>query len=1615
GILGAGGAYVPLDPDYPADRLSYMLENSAAPVLVSQEHLVPRLPAHPEVLRIGNGGVLEGASDPVDGAPPLPRVDPSQVACILYTSGSTGRPKGVELTQLGIARLADGAARRIPVARRVHGQLSTISFDAASLEIWTALLGGGRLVGITRDDSVDPARLRRRLETQGIESLVVPTALFNQLVRQKPDLFDGVESVVVGGERADADVMRATQKAGPRRLYNAYGPTECSTIATWYEVPTLESDATSVPIGQPYDDTDIYVLGRDGRPCPYGVPGELCLGGEGLARGYVGQRAQTAERFVPHPFADGLRLYRTGDLVRFLEGGVLDFLGRVDHQVKIRGFRIEPGEIEAVLGQHRSVEAQSVAVQRDRGGLQRLVAFVVAVDPDAPPTATELRGFLRERLPEFMLPSSFPVLGQLPLTPNGKVDRGALPHFELLVEPEEVVEPRTETERALGAIWTDVLSRERVGVDDNFFELGGHSLLATQVLARMRGELGVDLTLREFFQRPTLAGLAEAVDGEGPGGVAPELKPVSPDADGTLPLSFDQERLWFLDRLEPGTATYLVPLALRLRGDLDTEALGLAFRVLVERHAVLRSRFVGRGGEGRVRVLALAELKADGPLLPHLDAGGESAEALAEAYARKSVDLETGPPFHAALARLGTRDYLFLLTLHHIVVDGESVAVVLQELEASYLRFTGPSGDHVGDPLPPLAVQFTDFAAWQRSRLTEESLDGRVEGWRRRLRGAPKLLELPTDRPRPAVQRHRGALVVRDLGEGLGSDLRDVARSSGTTPFVMALASFKILLSRLTHQRDLVVGSPVAGRELPQLEDLVGFFVGNLVLRTDLTGDPTFAEIVRRTQDTVLDAIADREVPFEKLVEALRPEQARGHHPFYQVTFQISDGDAVGHRFGPLHKELVIADSGSAKLDLSVHLRLRADGGATAEVEYDLDLLDGATVGRWLTAYARLLRSALGDRGQRLSHLPMLGDDARRQLRRWNDTDVDLPLRSSIPQLFARQVAARGDAVAVVHGSQVLTYRELEDRSRRLAAALVRRGVGPGDYVGLCMPRSADAMVAMLAILEAGGAYVPLGPEYPEDRLSFMLSDIGASVVVAQRDLADSLPSSAPLAFYDELMLDGAAGPADPPFPAVDGGFPALLVYTSGSTGRPKGVVVPHRAVTRLVLGSGYHDFDPGDRICQASTINFDAATFEIWGALLHGARTVIFDRGQLLDPAQFESEIDRTRADVLFLTTALFQDLARRAPRLLGKLRVVLFGGERCDPKAVAAALQKGAERTVHVYGPSEVTTFTTAQTVAAVAEDAASIPIGHAIANTHLHVVDPVGRRVDIGVDGELWIGGDGVAAGYLNRPAMTAERFVPDPFGERPGQRLYRSGDLVRRLGDGTVDFVGRTDHQIKLRGFRIELGEIEVALARRPEVDGQLAMVREDLVGDPRLAAYVTLRCAAGDDVDAIKGTILAGLAAELPEFMLPSTLTVLETFPLTANGKVDRRALPTPEVTANAEGTHRAPDSALAAAIADIWAETLGVEGVGLDDDFFKLGGHSLLATKVLARLCDLVEMDLPLLTLFESPVLQEFVARIDAELRRTTEGQEALALLEELHGMSDDEAMELLDGEDSAD
>jgi surfactin family lipopeptide synthetase A len=1614
-IYKAGGAYLPIDSQYPTDRIKYMVSNSEVKIILTDFSCLDMFTdLLGNILHLKSLVCLDTSENPINYAQLTDINIYNQLhfqhlstenfitsntatvpAYMLYTSGSTGLPKGAIVRH-------DGAINHIYAqfdeleltADFAFLQSAPSSTDISVWQFLAPLLIGGKTVIVDTESGFIPEKLFKVIQEKSITVVELVPAVFGglidyicQLPEDKRHLPDLKWMMVVGEPVAVKRVNQWLSLYPAIKIADAYGPTEAADDITQFIIDQpLPVNQRTVSIGQPLTNLNIYIIDREMQLVPIGFPGEICVSGIGVGDGYWQNPEKTKSSFVPNPFPHPTKklpagnpdlMYKTGDLGRWLPDGNIEFLGRIDNQVKIRGFRVELEEIEAMLHQHSSVRETVVIVLENNGDKRTsapfdfaqgeplstsLVAYIVPQAENSADLVSELRQLLKQRLPQHMMPSAFMLLDELPLAPSGKVDRRALPapDFTQLQNQNTFVAASTPIQEMLTGIWAEVLSLEKVGIHDNFLELGGHSLLATRVISKVRQVFEVELPLRRLFEQPTIAGLATVIEKAIKAGIgldAPSIERVS--RDGELILSFAQQRLWFLTQLQPNSPFNNLCAAFRLQGELNIQALQQSFDEIVRRHEVLRTNFQTVAGRPVQIIVSEATF-----CLPVVDLSDLSAdlqaiqiEQLTQTEAQQPFNLQIDLMIRAKLLRLGKQEYLLLLTVHHIASDGWSIGVFVQELSTLYQAFcTGQLPN-----LPAVPIQYADFAAWQRHWLVGDVLESQLAYWRQHLKGAPALLNLPTDHTRPAVQTFRGAYCTFEITPEQTAALKSFSQEQGCTLFMTLLAAFKTLLYRYTGNEDIVVGSPIANRNRTEIERLIGFFVNTLVLRSRLDGNPTFEELLSRVREVALGAYSHQGLPFDVLVEELQPQRSLSYTPLFQVMFVLQNAPMSEIELSGLNLSLLENDNGTAKFDLTLFME-ETDAGIVGTFEYSTDLFEADTIQRMSEHLQTLLVGIVSDPQQQLWELPLLSEAEKTQLAKWNDTQVAYP-QQCIHELFVAQVERTPDAVAVVCGAEQLTYKELNQRANQLAHYLRLLGVGKEVLVGICVERSLDMIVGLLGILKAGGAYLPLDPAYPQQRLAFMLADAGVSFVICHQSFVDRFDKMTVVCIDTDWHRIAQASRENPVSETTAENL-AYAIYTSGSTGKPKGVLGLHQgAVNRFHWMWETYPFTEGEVCCQKTSLNFVDSVWEIFGSLLQGVKTVIIGDRTVKDPQQFIETLAQHHVTRLVLVPSLLRVLldSRNLQARLPKLKLWVTSGEALNIDLLHQFRQTLPDSTLlNLYGSSEVSADVTCYSVTPREPLPERVAIGSAIANTQIHLLDKYLQAVPIGVTGELYVSGAGLARGYIHQPELTANKFI-----SKAGITLYKTGDIARYQGDGNLEFLGRIDNQVKLRGFRVELGEIAAILRQSAKIREAVVVVKEE---QQQLIAYVV------SEVDqVINITDLQQLLKEqLPEYMLPSAFVSLEALPLLPNGKVDYQSLPIPEgVRPQLEQQLQLPQTEVEKTIADIWQEVLRLDELGIHDNFFELGGHSLLLIQVHSKLQEVFQRDFALVEMFQYPTISQ--------------------------------------------
>ncbi|AGN34828.1 lichenysin non-ribosomal peptide synthetase LicA [Bacillus paralicheniformis] len=1534
-VLKAGAAYVPIDPDHPEKRVQHFFEDSGAAVLLTQKAMKPLAEAAEfggDILFLEDEHLYLGDASDLR----LP-ISPEAMANLTYTSGTTGTPKGNMVSHRNILRTVKNTNYLDVMTSDIVLSISNYVFDAFMFDVFGSLLNGAKLVIAPKDTILDMSRLAHVLEKEKVTVLMITTALFNLLTDMRPDSLKGLRRVLFGGERASVDhVRRALNTVGKGRLLHMYGPSESTVFTTYYPVNEVPDDAQAIPIGKPVSNTEVLILDSFGNVQPAGVAGELCVGGDGLVRGYFNRPELTAEKFTEHPFKTGEKIYRTGDMARWLADGCLEFIGRIDHQVKIRGQRIELGEIEHHLLTHEMVQEAAVLAV-DTGKRDQMICAYFTADQEL--SSEELRRYAAEGLPGYMIPSVFMQLQELPLTGNGKVDRRALPEPDVTqAAQKEYTAPRSRTEAQLADLWQEVLNVPKIGVHDNFFELGGHSLIGMTLIARIQQEMNVDLQLKDLFQAPTIETLAQAAEKtEKKSAVYIEAVP---DRD-TYPVSSAQKRLYVLQQIEGAEKSYHMPAVLQLEGKLDLKRLESAAQMLIKRHEAFRTTFEIKDGEPVQRIWEAAELTID-----VIDADEQEAEKLIKEFIRP-FDLTKAPLFRMSIIRFTGEKHLLLVDMHHIISDGASVSVLIDEMTKLY----------AGEALEPLRIQYKDFSVWQQHLLTERH-KVQEEYWLKELAGELPVLTLPADYPRPSIQTFEGSRLSFALKPELVQQLRKLAKETDSTLYMVLAASYSALLSKLSGQSEVIVGSPAAGRPHTDLNRIIGMFVNTLAIRTRPEGDKPFSAFLEEVKETTLGAFEHQDYPFEELIEKLNIQRDMSRNPLFDAVFSMRNADLKDLSMEGITLKPYDFAHQTAKFDLTL-TAAEEDGLLVFEMEYNTALFKHESIERWRGYWVNLLEAVAENPDARLSELSLLDEaEKRRIVQNWNETRLAVPQDKTVHELFEAQVLRTPDRGAAVYNGVKWTYKELNARANRLARLLIEKGARPEQRIGIMVKPSLEMAAGVLAILKAGAAYVPIDPSYPAERIGYVLKDSGAELLLTQTNLAAPEEFSGETLLLDSMLSEEITKDDEVnPQAGTQSDNLAYLIYTSGTTGQPKGVMVEHRSLVNLCY---WHNdafkVTEQDKSAKYAGFGFDASVWEMFPYWIAGAELHIIDEAIRMDITRLNQYFEENKITITFLPTQLceqFMELDNQS------LRVLLTGGDKL--KRIA----KRSYTLVNNYGPTENTVVATST---AIDPDKGMLSIGKPIANTRAYVLGQNNEVQPVGVAGELCIAGRGLARGYLNKPEETAKRFTEDPF--VPGERMYRTGDAVKWLEDGRLEYIGRIDQQVKIRGFRIELSEIEVQLARLSEVQEAVVTDIEDACGNKALCGYVV----ANEQLDT--ESLARKLAQTLPDYMVPSFWVQLKELPVTANGKVDRRALPQPDVEAQT-AEYKAPLTETEQLLADIWQEVLGIDRIGITDNFFALGGDSIKGIQMASRLQQ-HGWKLEMKDLFQHPTIGELSAYVQA-------------------------------------
>jgi amino acid adenylation domain-containing protein len=1555
GILKAGGAYVPVDTDYPQERVNHILEDTNAKIAVSSSKFAGNLADISEWLKVVE---LDEQNWELEAEPendPIRSIAPDNLAYVIYTSGSTGKPKGVQITQRNIVDYVYGLNDRIAIgACKTFGLMSTIATDLGNTILYSSLLYGGTLHVFSKETLSHIEALHTYFDDHLIDCIKMVPSHWKALSADKPLV--PARMLIFGGESLSTEIVSKIRQYSDCRIINHYGPTETTIGKLLYEV--MDPNRAIIPIGRPFSNTQTYVLNKDLQLCPVGVPGQLFIGGAGLARGYQEQTGLTQEKFVADPYGDeGDLMYQTGDAVQYNAEGNIEYLGRVDDQVKIRGYRVEPDEVSRILEQSKLVSQAVVMARRDKQQNNQLVGYLV---PSGEFDRSAIINWLKKQLPEYMVPAYLVELKEIPLTAAGKINRKLLPDPEVEVSAKSDDTPLTETELKLAAIWQEILEVDSIGIHDDFFELGGHSLLAVRLISAVRKAFMIELPISDVFDYPTIGKLSTRLNinkgNEEVGGIGVQVRPEY------IPLSFSQERMWFIDRLE-GTVQYHVPAVLRLNGDLNVFALIEAFMQIVNRHEVLRTVIREHEGRGYQHLKSADEWDLKQTSIAEIEEMGIDLQDYFQQQINKPFNLSLDDMLRAELIKTGDEAYILLLTMHHIASDGWSTSILVRELGILYKAFAAGGG--VKTPvLAALPIQYADYAIWQRNHLSGDLLEQKLSYWKDKLEGI-SAIQLPTDYRRPAIRSNQGLTAAVHVNKEIVEALNALSRKQGTTLYMTLLSAFIVLLYRYSGQEDISVGTPVSGRSHQEIEGLIGFFINTLVLRNTVQGDKAFTKLLEQVKNTTLEAYNHQEVPFEKVVEAVVKERDMSYSPLFQVMFTLQNTPEIPElKLADVTLSAETAEDTTSKFDISLNLVETADG-LVGGLTYNTDLFKAETMERMIGHFTGILQAVVQTPTEIIGHINMLSEaEEKEQIETFNATKADYPVGKSVLDLFEQQVAQTPDAVVVAFEDETITYQQLNDKANTLAKYLQAHGVKTETIVPVCTERSIEMIIGIMGVMKAGGVYVPFDPEYPQDRIDYMLKDTGAKLVVSDSKCKNKFANTDILVLELDMhwaeveKYDGAELNA-----SVNARQLAYIIYTSGSTGRPKGVMIEHRSLVNLVLAYK-HDLNltQGSRLLQFASFGFDASCVEIFSTLLTGGCLIMCTKESLLSADGFEQLLTRQRVEIAILPPA-FQPFIENVP---DTLKVIISAGEALN-EAAGKHIQSKGITLVNGYGPTECTVCAS-QTHNPIRPDGI-ITIGKPINNVQIYILNSENQLGPVGVTGEICIGGIQVARGYLNQPGLTNDKFIKDPFSKDPDARLYRTGDLGRWLADGNIEYLGRMDDQVKIRGYRIELGEIENVLLQSGLVSQAIVLSKPDINDVNRLIAYITV------DGTYDKQLLISYLTARLPEYMVPKLWVLLDKFPVTTHGKIDKRALPDVDVAEQLTYNYIAPRNKTEDGLQDVWQRLLGIDRISIHDNFFELGGHSILAMRLIAAVKKELAINFTIRDLFINPTIAKLYRR----------------------------------------
>jgi amino acid adenylation domain-containing protein len=1577
-ISKTGATYVPLDPIYPKARLSLIVDDAKPVVFLTQRSLIGSIPGTASrVIFIDDRSAY--SEEPSYN---LSFGNSQKTAYILYTSGSTGKPKGVPIRQLAVVNLVNSMTKLLRFnAQDILLAVTTISFDIAELEIYMPLFTGAKLVIATQETATDMVLLSEKIEESKATIFQATPVTFKMLMiqdwRGKNDL-----KLIIGGEALSKELVRYLLPRC-REIFNSYGPTETAiySVVKNLTVKDIEGEGY-VPIGRPLDNTILYVLNKKLMPVPVGIPGELYIGGDGVSPGYLNLQDMTDERFIPNPFGNNPeeKIYKTGDLVQYFSDGNLVFLNRVDSQVKIRGFRIELGEIESTIAQFCGIKDNVVIVREDIPGDKKLVAYII-LNKSEEPHLVELRHFLGTKLPDYMVPVSFKIMDHFPTTLNGKVDRKALPSpVDTISQLSAIhIPPMNKREKELTKIWSEVLKFKNIGITDNFFEMGGNSLIATMLIARINKGLGINLPLRILFEKQTIAEIANEIENRNLVIKIPEVKPkiVHLDSETNIfPLSPGQKRLWFVENFEPGSRAYNMPFDYSIKGELDAVILEKSIDILIERHESLRTVIQTLGSDPVQKVLEHHPFRLKVENLEHLSEEDKihQINMYSDENELHIFDLETGPLFICKLLKITPAEWVLLINMHHSITDGWSIKILVEELGLIYtaLKQQKPV------TLPVLPITYADFAFWQNEWLKGDECRKQLDFWVREMKGAPELLQLPMDFQRPQLQTYDGDEIQFTIGFEMTRQLQSFSQKNNGSLFVTLLSIFNTLISRYASQEEFVIGIPIAGRIYEEQESLVGMVINNFPLRITPLENMMFPEMYEMCMKKFYWAYDNQMLPIDRIVEELKVTRTTNISPLFQVMFNLLGMFDEKILLSGSTMEMIDKRRHIAQFDLSLHI-YETKNTLNCVLEYNTNLFKRSRIERMAGHFLELVKNLMKEPGQRIRKVQLLTEKEKELiLEEWNATTAEFPKDKCVHQLFEQQVLKTPESIAISDDRKRITYTQLNEKANKLARYLHDSGAKEGSLVSICMERSTDILVALLAVQKAGCTYIPLDPIYPKDRLALVLEDGNPGLMITEKKLLESLPETNTKNIFIEDIEAYQDYPGENTNFSVTPNTVAYLIYTSGSTGKPKGVQIEHFSLVNFLNSMAKK---PGitskDVMLAVTTISFDIAGLEMYLPILCGATIFIASQETSMNPDLLIQKIEESQATILQATPVTFRML--NSAEWGGAKRLKILCGGEAMPKELACDLIRKCGELWNMYGPTETTVWSTVEKVEIDENDKTGyVNLGKPIDNTFIYILNTEFQPVPVGYPGELFIGGDGLARGYFNLPSMTKEKFLPDPFTDKPNARMYRTGDLVQLTESGKIEFLNRIDSQVKIRGFRIELGEIESAIAQFGTIKNNVVIVREDNPGDKKLVAYIIKT--ENQEIDVME--LRQFLKTKIPDYMVPSSFVFIEQFPLTPNGKIDRKALPSPlEAAPQQAKTYLEPQTDMEKKLAQIWSEVLKIQRIGTDENFFEIGGHSMIAVTLMVKIEKELGKRLPLAILFDHSNIHDMAQLLEKEVK----------------------------------